>query len=61
MEPINRQFRLDKNTKNTHRYAEILEPGEEPVIGKLYVHKRVLDGLPPKEISVTVEEPEAEG
>lgn len=50
-----RTFELDKTTKNTYRYAEVTE-GEPPAMGKIYVQKWLIDGEPPEEVEVTVEE-----
>ena len=47
-------FKLEKETKNTVRYAEVLEDGEDPVIGTLYVQKTYLPTTPVEVLSVTI-------
>jgi len=47
-------FKLEKETKNTVRYAEVLEDGEAPVIGTLYVQKTYLPTTPIEVLSVTI-------
>ena len=47
-------FAQEKETKNTVRYQEQPEDGEETVIGPLYVQKSALGENPPKVLSVTV-------
>jgi len=51
-----RRFEYDKSTKNTYRYQEVTDD-EPPAIGKIYVQKWIVDGQPPEEIEVTIEEP----
>ena len=48
-------FTLERETKNTVRYAEI-EELDTPVIGTLYVRKEFLGDKPPKKLTVTVAE-----
>jgi hypothetical protein len=55
---IERAFEIEKETKNTLRYAEVGE-GQPPVIGTLYLQKWVFKGMP-KRILVTIEVPEEE-
>jgi hypothetical protein len=50
---IERVFELEKETKNTIRYAEVAE-GQPPVIGTIYVQQWALKGKP-KKIKVTLE------
>lgn len=54
---MTREFTLEKVTKNTYRYSEIPEIGENstPMCGTIYVQK---DALPtkPQRIRVTIEE-----
>lgn len=50
---LERVFELEKETKNTIRYAEVAE-GQPPVIGTIYVQKWALKGTP-KKIKVTLE------
>jgi hypothetical protein len=33
------KFKKDRDTKNTVRFDEVIEPGKPPVIGTLYVQK----------------------
>jgi hypothetical protein len=37
--PITLKFEVDKDTKNTRRYAEVPEPGKPALVGTLYVQK----------------------
>ncbi len=53
-EPFSGTFKLDKETKNTLRYAEEAE-GRRPVVGTVYVDKYELPKPFPKRIRVTVE------
>ena len=53
-EPFSATFKLDKETKNTVRYAEEAE-GRRPVVGTVYVDKYELPKPFPKQIRVTVE------
>jgi hypothetical protein len=53
---IERDFQVEKETKNTVRYAEVAE-GQPPVIGTLYLQKWALKGTPTK-LKVTIEVPE---
>ncbi|MGD0897935.1 MAG: hypothetical protein ABR915_08860 [Thermoguttaceae bacterium] len=50
---IERAFEIEKETKNTLRYAEVAE-GQPPVVGTLYVQKWVFKGVP-KRIQVTID------
>jgi len=52
MNTFTAEFELEKDTKNTHRYAET---GDTPKIGSLYVQKSALNEEPPKHLKVTVE------
>lgn len=53
-EPFSATFKLDKETKNTIRYAEEAEQ-QRPVVGMLYVQKDTLQEPYPKKIRVTIE------
>ncbi len=53
-QPFSGTFKLDKETKNTARYAEEAE-GRRPVVGTVYVDKYELPKPFPKRIRVTVE------
>ena len=48
-------FTLERETKNTIRYAEDAT-GKPPAIGTLYVQKWLLGKEPPKQLFVTIEE-----
>ena len=50
---LERVFEVEKETKNTVRYAEVSE-GQPPVIGTIYVQKWALTGIP-KKVKVTLE------
>ena len=54
METRELTFEQEKETKNTVRYQEQREDGDEAVIGPLYVQKSALGEDPPKLLSVTV-------
>jgi hypothetical protein len=51
---LERAFEVEKETKNTVRYAEVAE-GQPPVIGTIYVQKWALPKGIPEKIKVTVE------
>jgi hypothetical protein len=40
------QFQLERETKGTRRYSEVVNGNAEPVIGTLYVRKPVCEQLP---------------
>ena len=50
---VERVFEIEKETKNTVRYAEVAE-GQPPVIGTIYVQKWAMTGIP-KRVNVTLE------
>ncbi len=52
---ISTKFELEKETKNTIRYAEKPEAGKPPVIGTIYIQKWALPDPTPQIITVTVE------
>jgi hypothetical protein len=60
METRELTFEQEKETKNTVRYQEQPEDGNDPVIGPLYVQKSALGEDPPKVLSVTVSIPTAD-
>ena len=37
-------FELERETKNTYRFAEVVEEDGTPVVGTLYVQKGALNG-----------------
>ena len=47
-------FELNKETKNTVRFSEVVADGSEPVIGELYVRKSALGNDRPKTLSLTI-------
>ena len=47
-------FELNKETKNTVRFSEVVADGSEPVIGELYVRKSALGSDRPKTLNVTI-------
>ena len=53
-----RSFDIEKETKNTLRYAEVAE-GQPPIVGTLYVQKWAFKGTP-KRIKVTLDVPDEE-
>jgi hypothetical protein len=50
-------FTLERETKNTIRYAEDAS-GKPPAIGTLYVQKWLLGNEPPRRLTITVGEGE---
>lgn len=53
------QFKLERETKNTFRFFELNEQGEEAsldeyVIGTLYVQKSIFNGKKPQELNITL-------
>ena len=55
MEKQTLNFTLERETKNTIRYAEDAS-GKPPAIGTLYVQKWLLGEQPPTKLSITIEE-----
>ena len=53
-QPFSATFKLDKETKNTVRYAEEAED-RRPVVGTVYVDKYELPRPYPKRIRLTIE------
>ena len=53
-QPFSAMFKLEKETKNTVRYAEEAE-GRRPVVGTVYVDKYELPNPYPTRIRVTIE------
>ena len=53
---IERNFEVEKETKNTIRYTEVAE-GQPPVIGTIYVQKWALKETP-KKLKLTLESEE---
>ena len=53
MEPQEITFKLERETKNTIRYAEDVN-GKPPAIGTLYVQKWLLGNEPPMNLMVTI-------
>ena len=49
------EFRRERETKNTVRYAEDASD-DESLVGTLYVKKAALGESPPKRLRVTIEE-----
>ena len=50
-------FTLERETKNTIRYAEDAN-GKPPAIGTLYVQKWLLGNEPPRKLRITIGEAE---
>lgn len=48
------EFEIDRETKNTIRYAEVAD-GKPPAIGTIYVQKWFLGKKVPNKIKVTIE------
>ena len=47
-------FEVEKETKNTFRYAEVAEV-DPPMVGSLYILKECLGTPPPRRLTVTIE------
>jgi hypothetical protein len=60
MESQKLSFTLERETKNTIRYAEDAS-GKPPAIGTLYVQKWLLGSEPPKNLIVTIADGDSEG
>ena len=52
-------FTLERETKNTIRYAEDAS-GKPPAIGTLYVQKWLLGNEPPQKLTITIGEADSE-
>jgi hypothetical protein len=57
MEKQTLTFTLERETKNTIRYAEDSN-GSPPAIGTLYVQKWLLGNQPPRKLTITIGEGE---
>ena len=57
MNKQNLTFTLERETKNTIRYAEDAD-GKPPAIGTLYVQKWLLGKEPPQKLTLTIGEAE---
>ena len=55
MKKIERIMELERETKNTYRYAEQSD-GQPPAIGTIYVQKWAVGNNPPRKLKITVEE-----
>jgi hypothetical protein len=54
--PVTVRFQKDRDTKNTVRYAEIVEEGDPAVVGTLYLQKHAVKALDnPESLVVTIE------
>jgi hypothetical protein len=53
MEKQTLTFTLERETKNTIRYAEDAS-GKPPAIGTLYVQKWLLGNEPPRKLAITI-------
>ena len=47
-------FEVEKETKNTVRFAERPEPGTPAIVGTIYVQKWAFPGPVPQTITVTI-------
>ncbi|HEU0021388.1 MAG TPA: hypothetical protein VFR55_06925 [Dehalococcoidia bacterium] len=59
MEPQKLRFTLERETKNTIRYAEDAS-GKPPAIGTLYVQKWLLGNNPPEKLIVSISDSNSE-
>ena len=46
---------LEKETKNTWRYVEKIQPGQPMILRNIYIPKWLVGSNPPKEIKVRIE------
>ncbi len=60
MESQKLTFTLERETKNTIRYAEDAN-GKPPAVGTLYVQKWLLGTAPPKNLIVTISDSDNPG
>ena len=60
MESQKLTFTLERETKNTIRYAEDAN-GKPPAVGTLYVQKWLLGNEPPKNLVVTISDSDNPG
>jgi hypothetical protein len=58
METLTLRFEMERETKNTVRYAEVAESGQPPRVGTLYVQKWALGEPPPERLTVTITQEE---
>ncbi len=49
------EFAFERETKNTFRYQEVVEPGYPPKIGALYIQKWIVGSKAPARLKVTIE------
>lgn len=56
LEIIEATFELEKDTKNTYRFQEVVEQGSPPKVKSIYIQKWAVGSDPPEKIRVTVEE-----
>lgn len=47
-------FEVEKDTKNTRRFAEVTEGDATPVVGTLYIQKSAFKGDLPDTVTVTI-------
>jgi hypothetical protein len=59
MESLKLSFNLERETKNTIRYAEDVT-NKPPAIGTLYVQKWLLGQDPPQRLTITISDNEGE-
>ncbi|MBI2845796.1 MAG: hypothetical protein HYX86_04545 [Chloroflexi bacterium] len=49
------EFTFERATKNTFRYQEVVESGQPPKVGTIYIQKWVTGTKTPAKITVTIE------
>lgn len=49
------KFEYERSTTNTHRFMEVPRPGEEKIIGPLYIQKWYLGEEPPIDIVIDLQ------
>ena len=54
MKSIIKTLVLEKSTKNTYRYQEVVAQGDELAFGSLYIQKSLVGEEPPAKLQVTV-------
>lgn len=49
------EFAFERETKNTFRYQEVVEPGYPVKVGPLYIQKWIVGSKAPARLKVTIE------
>ncbi|MFQ5885661.1 MAG: hypothetical protein ACE5II_00340 [Anaerolineae bacterium] len=49
------EFAFERETKNTFRYQEVVEPGYPSKVGTIYIQKWIVGSKAPARLKVTIE------